>query len=58
MLRLSQIPPTVYRTSLSALLVMYVALPVLVTFTGVLVTLTNTSQVHCLPIHNTPTLAD
>ena len=29
---------------------MYVALPVLVTFTGVLVTLTNTSQTRCLRI--------
>jgi len=41
-------PPTVYRPSLSALLVMYVALPALVTTLPVLVMLTNISQVHCL----------
>jgi hypothetical protein len=35
---------TVYCFSFSALLVMYVALPVLVTFTGVLAAVTNTSQ--------------
>ena len=59
---ISQIQTLFYRPWSSALLVMYVALPVLVmyvalpvlvTLTGVLETLTNTSQTHCLRIQYT-----